>query len=138
VRLSNAGCREERAMFRATDRRTVRVEARALLRSLGDRADGVAHHLVEQGVTGEVRSNTRCPVAAYLHATLGGGRHVESLEVGPGSVRIRLDGRHRKTVMVPLPRPVQIFVSRFDRGGCYPELQQDRRLGPAERSAAAG
>lgn len=107
-----------------SERRAVKADATHILASLGDTADDVAARLSAHGVVGEPRSGSDCAVAVYLNAVLGGSRSFQSLMVGTGSVRIHLQGS-RLPLTVRLPRPVSVFVARFDTGN-YPRLERPR------------
>ena len=114
-------------------RRNLRRQSERLLKSLGDSADAIAHHLNEAGVRGVPQNAFDCVLSRYLNAVIPTASGVEEIavgrvrkKVGPAQLILRLTAFPRWTVRIDLGEHFQQFLGWFD-AGAYPGLVRSDR-----------
>jgi hypothetical protein len=101
--------------MKRNERVLMKKEIAHLLDELGTTPDGVAGSLGRSGVRGDRFLVSRCPVARYLHAVVGGDPRVGKVKVGLYKAVVN-GPRWYRPVTVALPTPVRLFVLAFDSG----------------------
>ncbi len=111
-----------------SERAVMKHHVSVLLDQLGATPEAVADSLWREGVHGDPFLGTRCPIARYLHAVVGGEPHVGKVKIG--LYRAVINAPHWWwPVTVNLPLAVRMFVLGFDRGQ-FPAL-----LWPADHAS---
>lgn len=110
------------SMIGLRDRRTPSAaDVAGMLAELGGTPADVARSLGDLGVHGVPADVHQCALAAYLHAVVGGDRHVKALNVWSDRIRITFGRFVGQPCEVPLSSCLREFIDRFD-GLCYPDL----------------
>lgn len=123
-------------MGTSLQRRQLRQRTRGLLQELGADDDDVARKLESMGVTGTPGDEHGCAVAAYLSAIVPTDPQVVTVLVKPRHVVLDTAEKGRPA-RVRLPRPLRLFVARFDRGA-YPALVRPQvPVGTTDSAAAS-
>jgi len=104
-----------------TTHATLREHAGTLLDGLGTTVDHIAATLRRQRAVGTPNDAMRCVVARYLNAVLCAEPAVKAVGVTHRDLHILVRSRLRRRVIVPLPAPMQEFVTAFDAVR-FPEL----------------
>jgi len=115
----------------SSNRQMLRTSLRQLLAELGSTRSEVAQTLRSAGIKGTKKSARDCALALYLRAVVTGDMRVGSVVVWGPTVVVHRSGGLRLPIRLPVPDPVQAFISGFDRGE-FPELLRDGDVGTSD------